>query len=180
MSLSNVLKCGPHPFQIGLEGAHEKLCEKYIVFTFCTYCFPANNKNQNIYMSLLNILWAKIWSRQQSIEFFRIEFYRNYRIYRICRKLFLVVLKMILQNSVQKLNYYASSAGLSLTLVYSSTNMSKSVWTSGFWKALVHKNMSNFWNFILKILIIFSKSQNRSFLVKISLKTLPKRQKIAF
>ena len=24
--------------------------------------------------------------------------------------------------------------------------MSKSVWTSGFWKALVHKNMSNFWN----------------------------------
>ena len=36
--------------------------------------------------------------------------------------------------------------GLSLTLVYSSTNMSKSVWTSGFWKPLVHKNMSNFWN----------------------------------
>ena len=29
-----------------------------------------------------------------SIEFFRIEFYRIYRIYRICRKLFLVVLKM--------------------------------------------------------------------------------------
>ena len=24
--------------------------------------------------------------------------------------------------------------------------MSKSVWTSGFWKPLVHKNMSNFWN----------------------------------
>ena len=37
-------------------------------------------------------------------------------------------------------------SGLSLTLVYSSTNMSKSVWTSGFWKPLVHKNMSNFWN----------------------------------
>ena len=37
-------------------------------------------------------------------------------------------------------------AGISLTLVYSSTNMSKSVWTSGFWKPLVHKNMSNFWN----------------------------------
>ena len=36
--------------------------------------------------------------------------------------------------------------GISLTLVYSSTNMSKSVWTSGFWKPLVHKNMSNFWN----------------------------------
>ena len=36
--------------------------------------------------------------------------------------------------------------GLSLTLVYSSTNMSKSVWMSGFWKPLVHKNMSNFWN----------------------------------
>ena len=37
-------------------------------------------------------------------------------------------------------------SGISLTLVYSSTNMSKSVWTSGFWKPLVHKNMSNFWN----------------------------------
>ena len=37
-------------------------------------------------------------------------------------------------------------AGISLTLIYSSTNMSKSVWTSGFWKPLVHKNMSNFWN----------------------------------
>ena len=24
--------------------------------------------------------------------------------------------------------------------------MSKSVWTSRFWKPLVHKNMSNFWN----------------------------------
>ena len=36
--------------------------------------------------------------------------------------------------------------GFRLTLVYSSTNMSKSVWTSGFWKPLVHKNMSNFWN----------------------------------
>ena len=36
--------------------------------------------------------------------------------------------------------------GLSLTLVYSSTNMSKSVWTSGFWKPHVQKNMSNFWN----------------------------------
>ena len=36
--------------------------------------------------------------------------------------------------------------GLSLTLIYSSTNMSKSVWTSGFWKPLIHKNMSNFWN----------------------------------
>ena len=58
-------------------------------------------------------------------------------------------------------------AGLSLTLVYSSTNMSKSVWTSGFWKPLIHKNMSNFWNHI-------------SFLVKISLKTLPKKQEIAF
>ena len=29
---------------------------------------------------------------------------------------------------------------------FSSTNMSKSVWMSGFWKPLVHKNMSNFWN----------------------------------
>ena len=37
-------------------------------------------------------------------------------------------------------------SGLSLTLVYSSTNMSKSVWTSGFWKPLIHKNISNFWN----------------------------------
>ena len=37
-------------------------------------------------------------------------------------------------------------SGLSLTLVYSSTNMSKSVWTSGCWKPLIHKNMSNFWN----------------------------------
>ena len=37
-------------------------------------------------------------------------------------------------------------SGISLTLVYSSTNMSKSVWTSGFWKPLIHKNMSNFWN----------------------------------
>ena len=44
---------------------------------------------------------------------------------------------------VYGLGYYA---GISLTLVYSSTNMSKSVWTSGFWKPLVHKNMSNFWN----------------------------------
>ena len=61
---------------------------------------------------------------------------------------------------------FDSNAGLSLTLVYSSTNMSKSVWTSGFWKPLVHKNMSNFWNFILKILINnFFKSQKRSFLV---------------
>ena len=41
---------------------------------------------------------------------------------------------------------FNSNTGLSLTLVYSSTNMSKSVWTSGFWKPLVHKNMSNFWN----------------------------------
>ena len=37
-------------------------------------------------------------------------------------------------------------AGLSLTLVYSSTNMSKSVWMSAFWKPLIHKSMSNFWN----------------------------------
>ena len=36
--------------------------------------------------------------------------------------------------------------GLSLTLIYSSTNMSKSVWTSGFWEPLIDKNMSNFWN----------------------------------
>ena len=74
-----------------------------------------------------------------------------------------------------------NNSGLSLTLVYSSTNMSKSVWTSGFWKPLVHKNMSNFWNFILKILTNnFFKSQKRSFLVvKISLKTLPKKQEIA-
>ena len=36
--------------------------------------------------------------------------------------------------------------GLSLTLVYSSTHMSKSVWTSGFWKPLIHKNMSKFRN----------------------------------
>ena len=42
--------------------------------------------------------------------------------------------------------YLVDHAGISLTLVYSSTNMSKSVWTSGFWKPLVHKNMSNFWN----------------------------------
>ena len=35
-------------------------------------------------------------------------------------------------------------AGLSLTLIYLSTNMSKSVWTSGFWKPLIHKNMSIF------------------------------------
>ena len=38
------------------------------------------------------------------------------------------------------------TSGTSLTLVYSSTNMSKSVWTSGFWKPLIYKNMSNFWN----------------------------------
>ena len=44
----------------------------------------------------------------------------------------------------------APRAGLLLTLVYSSTNMSKSVWTSGFWKPLVHKNMSNFWNNIFR------------------------------
>ena len=43
-------------------------------------------------------------------------------------------------------NFLRHQAGISLTLVYSSTNMSKSVWTSGFWKPLVHKNMSNFWN----------------------------------
>ena len=36
--------------------------------------------------------------------------------------------------------------GLSLTLVYSSTNMSKLVWMSGLWKPLVHKNMSDFLN----------------------------------
>ena len=61
---------------------------------------------------------------------------------------------------------FMSHSGLSLTLVYSSTNMSKSVWASGFWKPLVHKN------FILKILINnFFKSQKRSFLVKISLKS---------
>ena len=41
---------------------------------------------------------------------------------------------------------HSSFSGISLTLVYSSTNISKSVWTSGFWKPLVHKNMSNFWN----------------------------------
>ena len=35
------------------------------------------------------------------IEFFRMEFSRIYRIYRICRKLFLVVLKMkITKNSL--------------------------------------------------------------------------------
>ena len=43
-------------------------------------------------------------------------------------------------------HWYPYNPGISLTLVYSSTNMSKSVWTSGFWKPLVHKNMSNFWN----------------------------------
>ena len=42
--------------------------------------------------------------------------------------------------------HLGGDAGLSLTLIYSSTNMSKSVWTSGFWKPLVHQNMSNFWN----------------------------------
>ena len=31
--------------------------------------------------------------------------------------------------------------GILLTVIYSSTNMSKSVWTSGFWKPLVHKNI---------------------------------------
>ena len=54
--------------------------------------------------------------------------------------------------------------GISLTLVYSSTNMSKSVWTSGFWKPLVHKTCQIFGT-------IYS---------KISLKTLPKKQEIAF
>ena len=34
--------------------------------------------------------------------------------------------------------------GLSLALVHSSTNMLKSVWTSGLWKPLVHINMSRF------------------------------------
>ena len=48
------------------------------------------------------------------------------------------------------------STGISLTLVYSSTNMSKSVWTSGFWKSLVHKNMSNFWNNIFHKFLITS------------------------
>ena len=43
-----------------------------------------------------------------------------------------------------------NAPGLSLTLVYSSTNMSKLVWTSGIWKPLVHKNMSNFWNNIFR------------------------------
>ena len=51
-------------------------------------------------------------------------------------------------------------AGISLTLVYSSTNMSKSVWTSGFWKPLVHKNMSNFWN------NIFHKFADKSMFIK--------------
>ena len=38
---------------------------------------------------------------QYPIEFFRMEFYKIYRIYRICRKLFLVVLKMkITKNSL--------------------------------------------------------------------------------
>ena len=44
------------------------------------------------------------------------------------------------------LNGRSTMPGLSLTLVYSSTNMSKLVWMSGFWKPLFHKNMSNFWN----------------------------------
>ena len=35
-------------------------------------------------------------------------------------------------------------AGLSLALVHSSTNMLKSVWTSGLWKPLIHTNMSRF------------------------------------
>ena len=64
---------------------------------------------------------------------------------------FLVV--TIRKNSVRSVSHikdyyilFADTAEISLTLVYSSTNMSKSVWTSGFWKPLVHKNMSNFWN----------------------------------
>ena len=42
--------------------------------------------------------------------------------------------------------FTCGTPALSLTLVYLSTNMSKSVWTSGFWKPLVHKHMSNLWN----------------------------------
>ena len=49
-------------------------------------------------------------------------------------------------DSVEYTRNSCQDTGISLTLVYSSTNMSKSVWTSGFWKPLVHKNMSNFWN----------------------------------
>ena len=52
----------------------------------------------------------------------------------------------LLGNPAETTRHNKLYSGISLTLVYSSTNMSKSVWTSGFWKPLVHKNMSNFWN----------------------------------
>ena len=48
---------------------------------------------------------------------------------------------------------------LSLTLVYSSTNMSKSVWTSGFWKPLVHTNTCQIFG---KIYSINFQSQNQT------------------
>ena len=42
-----------------------------------------------------------------------------------------------------------SQTGISLTLLYSSTNMLKSMWTSGFWKPLVHTNMLQLLEYIL-------------------------------
>ena len=56
--------------------------------------------------------------------------------------------------------------------------MSKSVWTSGFWKPLIHKNMSNFWNNIFHKFSIpksnFGRQENEkcSLCINTAIKTL--------